>query len=142
MTAIRLTFAYDTAGVRLIDRTPVGKPVGATDDPGAASVGPGTLAAELRTADQRATFRRLLPAGAVPPDAEVFDPDVAGGVRRDPTPLPAGVFTVIVPDDQDAAEVVLIAAPAVARRLSTAGTAQADLSGGPVEIARFPFRDR
>ena len=140
--AVRLTFAYEPSGMRLIDRTALGKPAGPGDDPGAPWPDQ-AIGAELRTADQRATFRRLLPAGAIPADVEVFDPAIPGGVRRQPAPPPSGVFTVVVPDDGDATEVVLMAGPAAATtRIPPGGPATAGLASGPAVLGRFPFRER
>lgn len=141
-TAVRLTFAYDASGIRLIDRTEVHKPAGPADEapaPGAAA----SVRAELRTAADRTVFRRELPPEALPTDAEVFDPAAEGGVRRDPTPLPSGVFTVVVPVDDDAEEVVLVAdrglAPDLPAGPSRPGAASA---AGPSELGRFPLRER
>lgn len=102
--AVRLTFAFDEDGIRLIDRTPVDKRIppsdAVVDDPP-----PDAFAAELRTAQDDATFRRVL-HDAIPQDVEVFDP--VEGVSRRPVAPTSGAFTVLVPDDADAAEVVLI----------------------------------
>jgi hypothetical protein len=147
--AIRLTVAYDDAGVRVIDRTPVDKPVPpGVEEPrsfraGAAADGPQlpahAVVTELRTAGDDTTYRQVV-EHAIPHDQEVFDPSVERGVRRHAVPPPSGVFTVIVPDDPAAEAVVLLAHPGstgAERALTREAARQAT---GPVELARFPLR--
>jgi hypothetical protein len=111
--SVRLTLAYDEAGVRVIDRTPVTKPV----PPNVEEVPAFTAA---RAGEPQ------LPSHAV-----------ERGVRRHPQPLPSGVFTVIVPDDERAESVVLLAGPG--SRGAEHGR-QAGPPGGPVELTRFALR--
>ena len=91
---------------------------------------------ELRDAADATTYRQIV-EHALPHDVEVFDPAVERGVRRHPQPLPSGVFTVIVPDDERADSVVLLAGPD--SRGAEHGR-QAGPPGGPVELTRFPLR--
>lgn len=138
--AIRLTVAYDETGVRVIDRTPVEKPVppSAAELPALGAQGlPGhAVVAELRAGDDATTYRQIV-EHAIPEDVEVFEPGVERGARRHPVPLAKGVFTVIVPDDESAESVVLLAGP----RSRGAGMApQAAAPGAPVELTRFPLR--
>lgn len=102
---MRLTFAFDEDGIRLVDRTPVEKRIPPSDDV-VDDPPPSALAAELRTAQDAATFRRVL-HDAIPQDVEVFDP--VEGVSRRPVAPASGSFTVLVPDDADAEDVVLVA---------------------------------
>lgn len=147
--AVRLTLAYDDAGVRVIDRTPVDMPVPPSvpepesfrvAGPREASPLPAhAVVTELRTADDDTTYRQVV-EHAIPHDQEVFDPSVERGMRRHPVPPPSGVFTVIVPDDRAADAVVLLAHPAstgAERALTPEAARQA---AGPVELARFPLR--
>lgn len=147
--AIRLTLAYDDAGVRVIDRTSVDKPVppGVEEPRSFRAAGPAegpqlprhAVVTELRAADDHTTYRQVV-EHAIPHDQEVFDPAVERGVRRHAVPPPSGVFTVIVPDDPAADAVVLLAHPAstgAERALTQEAARQAT---GPVELARFPLR--
>jgi hypothetical protein len=144
--SIRLTYAYDESGVRIIDRTPVTKPVppSVEDRPAFTPTARGAepalpshaVVAELRSGYDATTYRQIV-ENAIPNDVEVFEPGVERGARRHPVPLPKGVFTVIVPDDEQAESVVLLAGP---------GSRSADqaLTAGPpgaaVELTRSPLR--
>jgi hypothetical protein len=138
--AIRLTLAFDAAGVTVIDRTPVGLPVPphAAEPRDALSLPAHAVVAELRAADDTTTYRQVV-EHAIPADQEVFDPSFERGVQRLSVPPPSGVFTVIVPDDAAAAAVVLLAGPRStgAARALAAGLAP---PAGPVELTRFPLR--
>lgn len=134
--AIRLTFAYDADGIRLIDRTKVAKrpPESAPAPEGSVAA----LIAELRSGSS-ATYRQTLPDG-IPRDVEVFDPRLTRGVYRSPTPPKAGAFSIVVPDDEAADEIVLLTAPEPTARSRGAGTSAAAAPAAPVEIARFKLR--
>ena len=143
--SIRLTLAYDESGVRIIDRTPVAKtaPPSAEAPPAftAAQAGepelPGhAVVTELRDASDETTYRQVV-EHAIPQTVEVFEQGVERGVWRHPEPPPSGVFTVIVPDDERAESVVLLAgpgSPGAERALRAAPL------GGPVELTRFSLR--
>jgi hypothetical protein len=143
--SIRLTLAYDESGVRVIDRTPVTKPFPpSVEDVPAFTAAPGgepqlpshAVVTELRDAADDTTYRQIV-EHAIPDDVEVFEPGVERGVRRHPQPLPSGVFTVIVPDDERAESVVLLAGPD--SRGAEHGL-RAAAPGGPVELTRFALR--
>ncbi len=148
--SIRLTLTYDEQGVRVVDRTPVSKPV-PPSVPSAPSFGPRVagappplpdhaVVAELRSADDATTYRQIIEQ-AIPRDVEVFDPDVEHGMYRRPQPLSMGVFTVIVPDDQAAQDVVLLARDTGAPPGPSAAPPPGDAAAGaPVELARFSLR--
>ena len=149
--AIRLTIAYGDAGVTVIDRTPVDKPV-PPSVPEPASFRPEASRAarplpthavvtELRAPDDTTTYRQVV-EHAIPHDQEVFDPAVERGVRRLAVPPPSGVFTVIVPDDQAADAVVLLAEPASGGAARALAPDAAPPPAGPVELTRFPLRAR
>ena len=130
--AVRLTFSFGPEGVRLIDRQVIEKRVPPADA-FPAELDATTLAAEVRSARGGPNFVRVIPQ-AIPVDVEVFDP--SGEVHRDPSPPERGVFTVIVPDDPDAVEIVLLAREP--DRGPTRRTAQE--GGRPVEYGRFSLR--
>ena len=143
--ALRLSFAYDESGIRVIDRTPVDKRVPPSADE-AASLPAAALCAELRTAEGQTTYRRVL-GNAIPLDIEVFDPDTERGVYRSPTPLPSGAFSVVVPDDGKAEQVVLLVGPAAAAHPSLSGARSAVAPAaempderGLVVVGRFRLR--
>ncbi|HKF00569.1 MAG TPA: hypothetical protein VKG45_16760 [Actinomycetes bacterium] len=134
---VRLIFAYDADGIRLLARLPGPDAVPPGDDVDAEP--PVTaIAAELRTAEDVPTFRRVVDA-AIPASVEVFDPDT--GPFLDPRPPSSGAFDVVVPDDERARQVVLLAgaegvpeglrfAPPPAARAADRVIARFDLRGG------------
>jgi hypothetical protein len=132
--AVRLTFAYDASGVRLIDRQLIEKHVPPPDEEQVTS--PGAVSMELLAPDGSVRFRRNIPE-AIPQDVEVFEPEVDHGVRRRPGPPPSGVFTVIVPDDDEATEVALLAGEQAA---PPGLKLPREAARRPVTIARFDFR--
>jgi hypothetical protein len=144
--SIRLTLAYDESGVRVIDRTPVTKPVPASVPAPPPSGAPArgaaqplpthAVVAELRSDDDSTTYRQIV-EHAIPHDVEVFEPGVERGVRRHGVPLATGVFTVIVPDDEAASSVVVLAAPQSRMAPPDADTRAL---AGPVELTRFSLR--
>jgi hypothetical protein len=136
--AVRLTFAYDRNGVRLIDRTPVDKRVPAGADVSAA-LAVAAVGAELRTAGGEATYRTLLGPYDLPQTTEVFDPAAEHGVYRVARAPATGSFSVIVPDDGRTEEVVLVAGPGSAA--PGAAATPADPASGAQVIARFPWRE-
>jgi hypothetical protein len=101
---VRLIFGYDADGVRLLARLPGPEVVPPGDDVRAEP--PATaIAAELRTAGDVPTFRRVVDE-AIPETVEVYD---VGRPFRTPGADNPGVFDVIVPDDERARHVVLLA---------------------------------
>lgn len=141
--AIRLTFSYGPEGIRLIDSQTIDKRVPASDEL-PPELDATTVAAEARTADEAPTFRTVIPQ-AIRRDVEVFDPDLPGGVRRDPSPPARGVFTVLIPETDAADHVVLLARPPAAElqrdEPGEEGRPARDEQGArPVEVARFSIR--
>jgi hypothetical protein len=105
--AVRLTFAYDTGGIRLTSRMPVGKAAPAGEDT-TVRLRADVVTAELRTLEDRVVYRRAVPR-VMPATIEIF-----GGPERVstvPNGLTSGAFTVVVPLDELAHEVVLLAQP-------------------------------
>ncbi len=136
--AVRLTFSYDADGIQLVSRQAVTMRVPPGDDPTAPVPATG-FAAELRTPADDTTFRRVL-HDAIPRDVEVFDPDLQRGMARAPVTRPSGVFTVLVPDDGRADEVVLLAGREDVPP-SFDVPPEADVGPGPVEVGRFRLRE-
>lgn len=139
--AIRLTFSYGPDGVQLIARQTVAMQVPPSDDVAAAPPQAG-LTAELRTTGDDTTFRRDLP-DAIPRDSEVFEPEEEGGMHRAPVAPQSGVFTVLVPDDESAEDLVLVLGttdvpPSIARAME--GRLEAE-GAEAQELARFPLRE-
>src|SRR5262245_38544836 len=90
---VRLTFAYDASGIRLVERTPVGKAAPPGEDPATVAPG-GVLTVELRTPGDAVTYRQALPR-AMPQTIEVHGGP--GGLQRVPNRLTSGAFTAVVP---------------------------------------------
>jgi hypothetical protein len=126
--AVRLTFRYEGDEVRLVSSRRVDKLL----PPGepAAAERPGFFA-EVRGPDDRILDRRLLHQ-PVRRDAEVFTGDPERPLARVPVERPAGVFSLLVPDLEEADYVALVerAAPA------EPGLAAA----APTELIRVPLR--
>jgi hypothetical protein len=135
MPGVHLIFAYDADGIRLTARVHGAEVVGPSDD---VTVEPPetAIAAELRTGRDVPIFRRVV-EDAIPETIEAFDPD--GGVFRVPGPRESGAFAVVVPDDERARDVVLVAgARGVPRGLRFAPPPGARAAARA--IARFSFR--
>ena len=107
--SLRLTFAYDDEGLRLVDRTRrlgVAPPTAPLDrDPP-----PAAVVVEVRAEGGGALYRTLL-ADPIPQSLESFDPEA--GLRRHAHAPPSGGFSAVVPAPEDATEVVVWAGPAV-----------------------------
>jgi hypothetical protein len=130
---VRLVFAYDADGIRLLARLPGPGTVLPGDDVRAEP--PATaIAAELRTAEDVPTFRRIV-HDAIPATVEAFG---GGQPFRHPGPRTSGAFDVVVPDDRRAHAVVLLAgADGVPRGLRFAPPPAA--RAAERVIARFSF---
>jgi hypothetical protein len=139
--AIRLIFSFGPEGVQLVSRQPVAMQVPPSDDVSGPAPMAG-LAAELRTAGDDTTFRRYL-TEAIPLDSEVFNPEAEGGMHRAPVAPESGVFTVLVPDDDRAEDLVLLVGPReVPPPIAAAVEARLEAEPGrPVELGRFRLRE-
>jgi hypothetical protein len=105
--SVRLTFAYDDAGLRLASRSPRRKP----PPPGAPldrEPPPNAAVVELRSRDGEVRYRQVL-TDPVPQSLEALDPD--GRLRRVAYAQPTGAFSVVVPRPAGAAVVVVLAGP-------------------------------
>lgn len=129
-SAIRLLCHYDATGVTVSHRVAIEKLLLPTEDL-AAPLDPAVLTAELRSAADDTRYRRtdpvLLAAGREFHGAPESP-------RRTPDTAPTGVFTLVMPADPSARDVVLLA---VAARLPDVLAGRAGTSIVPVEICRF-----
>jgi hypothetical protein len=106
---VRLTFAYDDAGLRLASRTPRRKPA----PPGASfdrEPPPNAVVLELRSQEGSVLYRQIL-ADPIPQSLEAIDPD--GRLRRVAYARPSGGFSAVVPRVGEPAVVVVSAGPEV-----------------------------
>lgn len=132
--SIRFTFAYDEAGIRLIDRTSRMKPPPPSDRLDA-PLRPDTIVAELRIASGAVLYRKLL-RDPIPQDVEVFSPDASS--RRLAMAPARGSFSVVVPSVRRAEEVVIEAGPAVV--LQQFAAARPEQAQDRYVLGRFRFR--
>jgi hypothetical protein len=127
--ALRLTFTYSEGRIELVDSRPIRKRVPSPDAPG--RILGNALLVQVLDADGETVFNRVV-LEPIPRDVEVFDPDFPRGVARAPIERPSGGFSVVVPDDDQAAEVVLMSG-------GEEGEARAEATSMS-EIARFDLR--
>jgi len=126
--AVRLTFAYDGDDVRLLSRHRVEM----TIPPGDALEGHEAQAgfwAEVRGVDGRVLHRRVI-HDPIQRSVELFSDDPEQTLSRVPVERPEGVFTLVVPDVEDADHVALI----------SSGPQLPGARAAAREIARFPLR--
>lgn len=126
--AVRLTFAYDGDDVRLLSRQRVEMtiPPGDAVEGHEAQVG---FWVEVRGVDGRLLHRRVM-HDPIQRTVEVFSDDPEQTVSRVPVQRPEGVFTLVVPDVEDADHVALI----------SSGPQLPGARAAAREIARFPMR--
>lgn len=107
--SVRLTFAYDDDGLKLVDRTArrgAAPPTAPLDrDPP-----PGAVVVEVQAEGGGALYRTLL-ADPIPQSLEAVDAD--GTLRRHAHAAPRGAFTAVVPAPAEATMLVVAAGPAV-----------------------------
>jgi hypothetical protein len=131
-TAMRLTFAYEGADIRLIDRQIVDKPTQPSApllERGKDQQAQSGFWVELQGRRDKPLYR-LVMSNPIRFHAEV--PDDEGGFTNVPRPKPSGTFFVVVPRLPEAQSIVLFS--------STLGP---EAKPDPAEpIARFRLRDR
>ena len=139
--AWRLTFEYDTRGVRLVAQQRVAM-LAPADDSDLTYAARSGYWVELRDATGHGLYRQVL-ANPIRTHFEVHSPapdEVPGRVAA-PAAIAGGVFQVVVPDLPDAVDVVLhgTAAPGPARTLRsrTTETAQPLLTEPLAETAPY-----
>ena len=126
----RLTFAYRDGSIELVSEQRVDMRMPARTTHPEPRAG---FWYELRDPRAEVLFR-LDAEDPIPTDVEVFSDDPDQSVARAPHAPEEGVFTVILPDVEDAAEVRLMRA--AARPGAPAAEVEA-LAEGPVEVGRF-----
>jgi hypothetical protein len=129
--AVRLTFRYDGDQVRLVSSRRLDKTVPPDPDAGEERAEGRGFFAEVRGAGDQVLHRRLLHE-PVRRDAEVFSDDPERSLARVPVERPSGIFSVVVPDFEEADYVALVERGGP-RRPAVAGPA-AD------ELVRVPLR--
>jgi hypothetical protein len=102
--AVRLIFQYEGDEVRLVSSRRIDKLVPPDDEADADPERQGFFA-EVRGADDRVLRRRRVYA---PRDAEVFSDEPDRGLSRVPVERPSGVFSLVVPDLEEASYVALV----------------------------------
>ncbi len=127
----RLTFTYRDGKIELVSQQQVEMRVPAkAPAPRAAAAGPPEFWYELRDAESELLYR-LEAEDPIPTDVEVFSDDPERTIERAPNPPEEGVFTVLLPDFENAREVKLMRA--AAPRDAKARAAKPEV----VEVARF-----
>jgi hypothetical protein len=131
-TAVRLTFTYEGDEVRLVSRQPVEIIIPPTDALSGYE-GEQGFWVEVRSGQDETLHRRVMD-DPLRQDVEVFSPDPEQSVARTPVDKPSGIFTVLVPDLEEADHVALMssAAPGIAPEMAARGPA--------TELARFSLR--
>jgi hypothetical protein len=103
--SVRLTFAYEGSDIKLVSQEPVEMIAPPSDEVAPAQTVNGFWF-QLENAKGAALYKRV----AHPPiryDREVFSPEGEHSVARVPVEKPSGVFTVVMPDIQEADKVTL-----------------------------------
>jgi hypothetical protein len=103
--ALRLTFSYQGAKVKLVSQQPVQMTLPPSDSLEGYEEQKGFWA-ELKNDKKKTLYRRVL-HNPTRNDAEVFSDDPAEGISRRMVPERTGVFTVVVPDTAQGHEVLL-----------------------------------
>jgi len=129
---VRLTFTYEGDDVHLVGQQPVEMIIPPTDALSGYE-GEQGFWVEVRSGQDETLHRRVMD-DPLRQDVEVFSPDPEQSVARTPVEKPSGIFTVLVPDLDEADHVTLMtsAAPSIARETTVRGPA--------TELARFSLR--
>lgn len=141
--AYRLVLEYDSSGIRLRDAVPVVKTLPPTDTTlggGASAFAPARQGAwfEVRSKQGTVLYRRLMRD----PSVVAFEgPATPNGtdIARIETVVDKGVFTILVPQDDKAAEVLLFGPPHAAPSARTRGVPTTESPRAAQEIGRVPF---
>ena len=129
---VRLTFTYEGDDVRLASQQPVEMIIPPTDALSGYE-GEQGFWVEVRSG-QDETLHRLVMDDPLRQNVEVFSPDPEQSIARTPMEMPSGIFTVLVPDLEEADHVTLMSSAAL-------GIAPEVAARGPAtEVARFPLR--
>ena len=138
--ALRLTFAFEGAEVRLVSRQPIEMIAPPTDRLYGYEHEQGFWI-EVRSSQDETVHRQVM-HDPLRYDVEVFSPDPKESVVRRPVEKPSGSFSVVVPDLNEAEHVALLSsgAPSAAARGMTPEAAARAPSGPATEFARFSLR--
>jgi hypothetical protein len=108
-SAWRITFEYDASGVRVVALQRVAM-IAPPDDSDLVERGEAGYWVELRNADLETIYCQVL-GTPLQQEYEVFSPDPSVGIQRVEAEEPAGIFQAVVPDLEDAHEIVLRGRP-------------------------------
>jgi hypothetical protein len=141
--AYRLVLEYDHGAIRLRDTVPVVKTLPPTDTGlggGMSAFAPARQGAwyEVRSNQGAVLYRRLMRDPAV---VSFEGPATPGGadIARVETVLDQGVFTILVPQDPKAAEILIFGPPHDAATPRARGVPTAEPPAAAREIGRIPF---
>lgn len=139
--AVRLTFSYEGDNVKLLSQQPVEMTVPPSDALGYG--GQKGFWAELKSEKDKTLYRHVM-HNPTRNDAEVFSPDPAQGITREPAPKRKGVFTVVVPDTGKGHSVRLCRSPvdkSEQKALPKSERGVRSLAAAPAEeFARFKLK--
>jgi len=143
VSAYRMVLEYDHGAIRLRDTVPVVKTLPPTETGlggGSSAFAPARQGAwyEVRSKQGTVLYRRLLRDPAV---VSFEGPTTPGGtdIARVETVLDGGVFTILVPQDPKAAEVLIFGPPHDTPTPQARGLPTAEPPRAAQEIGRFPF---
>jgi hypothetical protein len=107
--AVRLTFAYEDSSIELISQQPVDM-IPPPSDPVETPIAESGFWLELKDGQGGTLYRQVMhsPIGI---DREVFSEDENQSVSRMPVERPQGVFTIVIPDVEEAQAVSLHSSP-------------------------------
>jgi DNA mismatch repair ATPase MutL len=139
--AVRLTFSYEGDKVKLLSQQAVEMTVPPSDALGYG--GQKGFWAELKSEEDKTLYRHVM-HNPTRNDAEVFSPDPAQGITREPAPKRKGVFTVVVPDSGKGHSVRLCRSPvdeSEQKALPKSERGVRSLAAAPAEeFARFKLK--
>lgn len=139
--AVRLTFSYEGDKVKLLSQQPVEMTVPPSDALGYG--GQKGFWAELKSEKDQTLYRHVM-HNPTRNDAEIFSPDPAQGISREPAPKRKGVFTVVVPDTGKGHSVRLCRSPvepSEQKALPRSERGVRSLAAAPAEeFARFKLK--
>ena len=143
VAAYRLVLEYNRGAVKLRDVVPVTKTLAPTETGlggGASAIAPARQGAwyEVRSQQGTVLYRRLMHDPAAVSFEGPASP-AGGEITRVETVVDQGVFTVLVPQDPNAAEVVLFAPPHDAPAARPRAVPSAEPPRPAQEIGRIPF---
>jgi hypothetical protein len=128
-SAVRLIFEYEGDDVRLVSSQAVDMVVPPGDPVAADTTPPGVLA-EVRQADGTTLYRKSV-GQLLRSDVEVFSDDPARSITRAPVDRPSGTFVLVIPDDEAADHLALVAnSPEAGARMATRELLRVPLGSG------------